>query len=110
MTPEIPGTLRAVAVGSLIGVLLAFVAVAGTLYLTGKGTATALGIGGMAAFWGGLGFGSMLGGTLHLVRSTEGPRQEREPAAGPAPVTRPSAPNPAPSPLRHGWPEAEPTP
>ena len=75
MTPEAPGTLRAVAVGAAIGVVLAFAGVAGALFASGSGSATALGVGGVAAFWGGLGFGSMLGGTLHLVRYTE--REER---------------------------------
>jgi hypothetical protein len=98
MTPEIPGTLRAVALGSLIGVVLAFAGVAGALLVSGKGTATALGIGAMAAFWGGLGFGSMLGGTLHLVRATEGPRRATETA----PSADRAAPSPTPS-LGRAW-------
>jgi hypothetical protein len=68
MTRELPGTLRAVARGSLTGVVAALALVGGALYLSGHGAAVALGIGGMAAFWGGLGFGSMIGGTLHVIR------------------------------------------
>ena len=70
---EIPGTLRAVVRGSLIGVVVALTGISGSLYLSGHGAGVALGIGGMAAFWGGLGFGSMLGGTLHLIRHSGEP-------------------------------------
>ena len=69
---EIPGILRAAAVGSAIGVVAVFVAVGGALYLNQRDVGLALGLGGMSAFWGGLGFGSMLGGTIHLVRHMEG--------------------------------------
>lgn len=65
-TNEEPGLLRAVAVGSGIGAVAAMIAVGGALVLSGQGSSAALGIGGMAAFWGGLGFGSMLGGVVHL--------------------------------------------
>ena len=65
-TREEPGLLRAVAVGSGIGAVAAMIAVGGALVLSGHGSPAALGIGGMAAFWGGLGFGSMLGGVVHL--------------------------------------------
>jgi hypothetical protein len=70
-TREEPGLLRAVAVGSGIGAVAAMVAVGGALVLSGHGSSAALGIGGMAAFWGGLGFGSMLGGVLHLQSAEE---------------------------------------
>jgi hypothetical protein len=63
-----PGTLRAVAIGAAIGVVLAFVVVGGALLLTGQGTSAALAVGGMAALWGGLGFGSMFGGVRHLTQ------------------------------------------
>ena len=70
---ELPGTLRAVVRGALIGVVVALTVVGGSLFVTGHGAGVALGIGGMAAFWGGLGFGTMLGGTLHLIRHSGEP-------------------------------------
>jgi hypothetical protein len=74
---EIPGTLRAIAVGSAIGAVAAMAGVGGALSLAGYDASVALGIGGMAAFWGGLGFGSMLGGTVHLVRNDEAEERAR---------------------------------
>jgi len=71
VTPEVPGTLRAVALGSAIGAVAALAGVGGALALSGHSASFALGVGGMAAFWGGLGFGSMLGGTVHLVRHSD---------------------------------------
>jgi hypothetical protein len=107
MTPELPGTLRAVAIGSIIGVLVAFGGVAGTLYATGRPAATALGIGSMAAFWGGLGFGSMLGGTLHLVRATEGPQAVAESVSSRPGGSDEPAPEVTPRPVQHSWQEFE---
>ena len=70
---EIPGILHAVAVGCAIGVVSVFIAVGGATYLSQHNVAGALALGGMSAFWGGLGFGAMLGGTLHVVwHSDEG--------------------------------------
>jgi hypothetical protein len=70
---EIPGILRAAAVGCLIGAVSVFGAVGGALYMSQHDVALALGLGGMSAFWGGLGFGAMLGGTIHVVRNTDDP-------------------------------------
>lgn len=70
---EIPGILHAVAVGCAIGAVSVFIAVAGAVYLSQHNLAGALALGGMSAFWGGLGFGAMFGGTLHVVwHSDEG--------------------------------------
>jgi hypothetical protein len=63
-----PGVLRAVAIGAALGVVLALVGVGGGLLLAGQSMSAALAIGGMAAIWGGLGFGSMFGGVRHLTR------------------------------------------
>lgn len=99
-TAEAPGTLRATVVGAVVGVVLAFAGVAGVLLLHGEGAATAFGLGGMAAFWGGLGFGSMLGGTLHLVRHPDepgAPARGTEPAPDPSQTSRrpePAGPRP----------------
>lgn len=65
---EPPGLLRAVAIGSLLGIVLAMLAVTGALLAGGSSTSEAVGIGAMAAFWGGLGFGSMVGGVIFLSR------------------------------------------
>src|SRR5689334_245045 len=73
MTPEIPGTLRAIGLGAAIGSVVAMVGVGGALFLSVHQASVALGIGGMAAFWGGLGFRSMLGGTMHLIRHGDDP-------------------------------------
>ena len=86
---EVPRTLRAVVRGSLIGVVVAFTGVGGSLYLSGHDAGVALGIGGMAAFWGGLGFGSMLGGTLHLIRHSGEPYgHSRAPGSQAVPLGR----------------------
>ncbi len=67
-TREIPGTLRSIVIGCTIGAGGVFAGVAGVLYLNQHDLALAVGLGAMSAFWGGLGFGAMLGGTIHLVR------------------------------------------
>lgn len=73
ITREVPGTLRAVAIGCAIGAVFVFAAVGGALYLSQRDVALALGLGGMSAIWGGLGFGAMLGGTIHLIRHSDEP-------------------------------------
>ena len=78
ITHEIPGTLRAIAVGCVIGVVSTFVAVGGALYLSQRDVALALALGAMSAFWGGLGFGAMFGGTIHLVRHSDEAYSERK--------------------------------
>lgn len=65
---EPPGMLRAMAIGSAIGVVATLIGITGILLLNGQQLSVALGIGGMSAFWGGLGFGSMLGGVTHVTR------------------------------------------
>ena len=37
------------------------------LAATGHEASVALGVGGMAAIWGGIGFGAMIGGSMHLM-------------------------------------------
>lgn len=66
-----PGLLRAVAFGCVAGVVVALVLVGGALLLAGEGMSAALAIGGMAAIWGGLGFGSMFGGVRHMTKHGE---------------------------------------
>lgn len=66
-----PGLLRAVAIGAAVGVVAAFVFVGGGMLLAGFADTASLAVGGMAAFWGGLGFGSMFGGVMFLTRHEE---------------------------------------
>jgi hypothetical protein len=66
-----PGMMRAVVLGSLIGIVAAFALVGGGMYIAGMGGSGALAVGGMAAFWGGLGFGSMIGGVWNMIRNEE---------------------------------------
>jgi hypothetical protein len=66
-----PGMMRAVVLGSLIGMVAAFALVGGGMYIAGMGGSGALAVGGMAAFWGGLGFGSMIGGVWNMIRNEE---------------------------------------
>ena len=51
--------------------VVALVLVGGALLLAGEGMSAALAIGGMAAIWGGLGFGSMFGGVRHMTKHGE---------------------------------------
>jgi hypothetical protein len=70
---ELTGMGRSILLGSVIGAVAAFGGVFGAIALWCHDTSTAFGVGGMAAFWGGLGFGSMLGGTMHLMRHSDEP-------------------------------------
>jgi hypothetical protein len=63
-----PGTLRSVVIGSVVGVVGGFVFVAGGMAVSGFTGTEALAVGGMGALWGGLGFGSMFGGVMHLTK------------------------------------------
>ena len=69
--------------GALIGTVIGFFAVGGftigAALNAGTSLIAALGLGAFAAFWGGPGFGGMLGATLAVTRNEE---REREAAAG----------------------------
>jgi hypothetical protein len=64
-------------VGGLIGFALMAAAVFVLGIASGTGTGGAIGIGLFCGFWGGLGFGGMLGATVALVRE-----QQRQDEAG----------------------------
>jgi hypothetical protein len=68
MATEAPGVGRFVLVGCLIGASSALALVGGGLLAAGVDTAGAAGIAGVAAFWGGLGFGGMMGGVAHATK------------------------------------------
>ena len=57
--------------GSIVGFVVVFVLLGGVTLAAGMGVAAALAIGTFTAFWGGPGFGGMMGAVLHHSR-TEG--------------------------------------
>lgn len=60
------GLIRAVVVGAVIGFAIAFALTAGgLLLLTTYGTAAALGSGAFVGAFAGVGFGAMMGGSVH---------------------------------------------
>jgi hypothetical protein len=62
-----PGLGRCVGIGSVIGIVLAFVGVALPSLLVDMEWRSAVGFGTFVAFWGGLGFGSMMGGVAYVM-------------------------------------------
>lgn len=62
-----PGLGRCLGIGSGIGIALAFVGIAVPSLLSGMEVGSALGFGAFVAFWGGLGFGSMMGGVAYVM-------------------------------------------
>lgn len=65
-TAEAVGLARSVAIGSLIGVVLSFFSVLLAMGAAGYGWGPGAGLAAFTAFWGGLGFGSMVGGVVYL--------------------------------------------
>ncbi|MEO6627420.1 MAG: hypothetical protein ABIP03_02505 [Aquihabitans sp.] len=63
-----PGMGKSILIGSTIGVVLAFIFVTGGMLATGTAWQSAVGLGVFVAFWGGVGFGSMLGGVTYVSR------------------------------------------
>ena len=51
-----------------IAVILSFVGVTAGLLAMGEGWGAALGLGAFVGFWGGLGFGAMIGGVIWATR------------------------------------------
>lgn len=75
-----PGLGRCIGIGSGIGVVLAFVGIALPSLVAGMEWRSAVGFGVFVAFWGGLGFGSMMGGVAYLMgqEKTEAEAAARE--------------------------------
>lgn len=69
-TPEAI-VLRGFVVGALVGAVVVFAVCAGISLYAGSGWGPAIGIGAFAAFWGGPGFGGMLGAVSGFVRAYE---------------------------------------
>jgi hypothetical protein len=70
-TSDDAGLARAFVRGSVVGSVAVFVLLGGLTLAAGMGAAAALGVGAFTAFWGGPGFGGMMGAVLHYSR-TEG--------------------------------------
>lgn len=60
-----PGLGRSLIVGSTVGVILSFVGVTIGMLAVDVELSSALGLGLFVAFWGGLGFGTMIGGVVY---------------------------------------------
>lgn len=73
-----PGLGRCVGIGSGIGVVLAFVGIALPSLLAGMEWRPAVGFGVFVAFWGGLGFGSMMGGVAYVMGLDKAEAEIRE--------------------------------
>ena len=58
------GLLRSVVLGALVGVVASFVVTTVGMLLADVEMASAVGLGLFIAFWGGLGFGTMVGGVV----------------------------------------------
>jgi hypothetical protein len=65
------GLARAFVRGSIVGFVATFVLLGGMTLALGMGVGAALGVGAFTAFWGGPGFGGMMGAVLRYSR-TEG--------------------------------------
>ena len=65
-TTEPPGLGKSVLIGSLIGMVLALAVVTLGLLAWGATAPESLGVAIFAAFWGGIGFGSMVGGVVFV--------------------------------------------
>lgn len=68
--PEV-GLGRAYVVGSAIGFVAVFIVCGGIALLGGVEPGAALGAAAFTGFWGGPGFGGMLGAVLHLERDSD---------------------------------------
>ena len=69
VAPDESGLGRAFVWGSVIGGAAVWLVCGAVSLIAGTSPAAALGIGAFAAFWGGPGFGGMLGAVLHHSRA-----------------------------------------
>lgn len=89
-----PTTESAAARGMVVGMIVGFFAVGGialamTLYAGGE-MVSALGLAAFAGFWGGPGFGGMMGATLAATRAEEQHAAERRQAETSTAVSSPA--------------------
>jgi hypothetical protein len=80
-------TQRAAIRGALLGVAVFFPFIVGVTFLAGGDTIGALALAGYGSFFGGMGFGAMLGAVIQLVRAEEA-EEARRAVAGPEPSRR----------------------
>lgn len=74
---EPPGLGRALAIGVAIGVAISFLGVGGAFLAGGQGWGPSIGMGAFVAFWGGLGFGGMIGGVVWATQADEAAERDR---------------------------------
>ena len=65
------GLARAFGLGALVGFVAVFVVFCGPTLALGMSAGPAIGIGLFTAFWGGPGFGGMMGAVLHHSKADE---------------------------------------
>lgn len=68
-TPEGVDARQIFATSIALGTVLSFLGVAAGLLAMGEGWGAAVGLGAFVGFWGGLGFGAMVGGVIWATRS-----------------------------------------
>jgi len=88
-----PGIERALTIGVVIGVAISFFGVGGAFLAGGQGFGASIGMGAFVAFWGGLGFGGMIGGVVWATQVEEAAKLDRL-AAGAASRTQPEPSDP----------------
>jgi len=75
-----PAAIRAFVVGTLIGMFVVGGFCAGTIWLLGGEPGGALVVGAVCAFWGGPGFGGMMGFIVHQDRMKRRPSIPNDPS------------------------------
>lgn len=73
---------KALTIGVAIGVAVSFFGVGGAFLAAGQGWGAAIGMGAFVAFWGGLGFGVMVGGVVWATQAEKAAEQERRETSG----------------------------
>ena len=63
-----PSARKIILTGCVLGAVLSFLGVTFGMHALGAVWASALGLGLFVAFWGGLGFGAMVGGVVYATR------------------------------------------
>ncbi|MFN8017308.1 MAG: hypothetical protein U0P45_04200 [Acidimicrobiales bacterium] len=86
LPPLGPDAKKVIVGGCLIGVVVSFVSVTLGMHALGADWAPAVGLGLFVGFWGGLGFGAMVGGVVYAAKLE---RHTEEEARTTAPERRP---------------------
>jgi hypothetical protein len=89
-----PGIGRSIGIGCTIGCLVSLVGVTVWMLALGIETASAIGLGLFVAFWGGLGFGAMIGGVRYGLQ-IEGSLRPASAAHASHAETKPTRPKPS---------------